>query len=113
MKGCYISVGAGLDVSVLMDAVKDAENDGYKLTGDYEITPHDIRFQIKEVETKKRKGARRTRRTTGRFGTRKELVERILFLYQDPTCSNARIARNCNVSEASEATVGKIIRTKK
>ena len=27
MKGCYISVGAGLDVSVLMDAVKDAEND--------------------------------------------------------------------------------------
>ena len=49
-------------------------------------------------------------KTTGRFDTRAQLVERVLYLYQDTSCSNARIARNCHISET---TVAKIIKEKK
>lgn len=44
--------------------------------------------------------------TTGRFETRAELLERIRFLWQDTSCNQATIARNCHVSPP---VVGKII----
>jgi hypothetical protein len=69
----------------------------------------------KKKQKKKKSGRKRGKPkgrglTTGRFNTRKELVDKILFLHEDTSCSCARIARNC---EISETTVAKIIENKK
>lgn len=45
-------------------------------------------------------------KTTGRFDTRSELLERVRFLWQDTSCNQATIARNCHVSAM---TISKII----
>jgi len=37
-------------------------------------------------------------KTTGRFDTRRELLERIRYLWEDTSCNQSTIARNCRVS---------------
>ena len=37
--------------------------------------------------------------TTGRFDTREELVQKTQFLYYETSCSAAKVAANCKVSE--------------
>ena len=36
---------------------------------------------------------------TGRFSTREELVEQVHFLYHSTSCTQAQVARNCQISE--------------
>lgn len=43
--------------------------------------------------------------TTGRFDTREELVDKIIFLYNDTSCSNPMIACNCKISETTVARI--------
>jgi len=50
------------------------------------------------------------RLATGKFKNRQELVDHILSLYYDTSCSVARIARN---SQVAEPTVSNIIRRNK
>ena len=45
-------------------------------------------------------------KTTGRFRTRREMLERIYFLWTSTSCNQAAIARNCRVSGT---TVSKLI----
>jgi hypothetical protein len=47
---------------------------------------------------------------TGNFNTRKELVERVLFLYHDTACNMSQIGRSCGVTQA---TVNSIVENKR
>lgn len=40
-------------------------------------------------------------KTTGRFSTRRELLERVRFLWQETSCHQAAIARACQVSDTT------------
>jgi predicted XRE-type DNA-binding protein len=54
------------------------------------------------MSERKRKGRKLT---TGRFDTREQLVEMIVFLWQHTSCRQALIARNCQVSEATVSNI--------
>lgn len=60
------------------------------------------------MTTKKasKKKPSKSRKTTGRFDTREQLIERIAFLYNQGEMSNHDIGKNC---EVSATTVSKII----
>jgi len=45
------------------------------------------------------------KKTTGRFETREELVQKVLFLYINTSCSDIQIALNVKVSETTVASI--------
>lgn len=47
------------------------------------------------------------KKATGRFDTREELVQHVLFLELNTSCSAAQIARNVHVSETTVANIVK------